>query len=364
VFVRASVPCVIYRFLLVCALLFAVIGRPVQVHAQADAAASAQLKAQADALMDASDYPAALAKYKEAYAKLADPALLYNQGRALELMGRFPEALELLRRFDAQASPELHAKVPNLPQLIATIEEQTCDLSVSITARDQAGQVPTLKNLTIKLGDEVIGSTATMQRRVNARADATLEVTADGYEPYRATIDLPKKGTVSQPVELLPTDKTATLRVESIPGAVVTVDGEVVGQVPTEVRLAPGEHTVLVSAQGYEDNEVKFQLRRGDVRTEYIEPGSAPVYKQWWFWTIGGTLLAGGGAAGIAYAYTQERSPDKGTIAPCTTPASAGPQVDEACGEPARARRLANRLDPAGSRPFQVGPFPIFRLEF
>jgi hypothetical protein len=271
---------------------------PLSAHAQADAAASAELKAQADALMDASDYPAALAKYKEAYAKLPDPALLYNQGRALELMGRFPEALELLRRFDAQASPELHAKVPNLAQLMTTIEGLTCDLSISITARDQAGPSPNLKNLTIKLGDEVIGSNATTQRRVNARDDATLEVTADGYEPFRATIDLPKGGNVSQPVELLPTDKTATLRIESIPGAVVSVDGALVGQVPTEVRLAPGEHTVLVSLQGYEDNEVKFQLRRGDVRTEYIEPGSAPVYKQWWFWTIGGTLLAGGARPG------------------------------------------------------------------
>jgi hypothetical protein len=134
--------------------------------------------------------------------------------------------------------------------------------------------------------------------------------------------------------------------------------------VPTEVRLAPGEHTVLVSLQGYEDNEVKFQLRRGDVRTEYIEPGSAPVYKQWWFWTIGGALLAGGGAAGIAYAYTTERSPDKGTIAPCTTPALAGPQVDESCAEPARARRSTNRLETSPGRNFQVGPFPIFRVEF
>jgi hypothetical protein len=331
--------------------------------AQADAAASAQLKAEADALMDASDYPAALAKYKAAYETLPDPALLYNQGRALELMGRFPEALELLRRFDAQASPELHAKVPNLAQLITTIEGLTCDVSVTITARDQAGKVPTLKNLTVKLGDEVIGSSTPVQRRVNARDGASLEITADGYEPYRATLDLPKKGSVSQAVELLPTDKTATLRVESIPGALVTVDGELVGQVPTEVRLAPGEHTVLVSAQGYEDNEVKFQLRRGDVRTEYIEPGSAPVYKQWWFWTIGGTLLAGGGAAGIAYAYTQERSPDKGTIAPCTTPAAAGPQVDAACAEASGGRRLSPRLD-APSRAFQIGPFPIFHVEF
>ncbi len=65
------------------------------------AAEAALLKQQGDALMDALDYPGALRKYEEAYAKHADAALLYNQGRALELMGRFPEALDLLRRFDA-----------------------------------------------------------------------------------------------------------------------------------------------------------------------------------------------------------------------------------------------------------------------
>lgn len=328
------------------------------------AAEAAVLKQQGDALMDALDYPGALKKYEDAYAKHADAALLYNQGRALELMGRFPEALDLLRRFDAQASPELHAKLPNLAQLILAIEEQTCELS--ITVKVKGDKAP--RNLTVKLGNEVIGGALVTKKRVNAQDGAILEVTADGYEPYRDTIPLPKRGNKDFTVALAATDKTAVLRVESpVAGAKVRVDGKEVGQVPTEVRLAPGAHTVVLSAVGYNDNEITVELGPTDVRTERIEPGSAPAYTQWWFWTIGLGVLAAGGGAGLAYALLTERSPDEGSIAPCTTPVFAGPQADSDCEPTASYFPSVGRTQPTRVRPsgaFQIGPVPVFRLEF
>lgn len=335
---------------------------------ESPAAASAALKAQGDALMDTFDYPGALEKYKQAYAKNADPALLYNQGRALELMGRFPEALDLLQRFDAQASPELHARVPNLAELIAAIAQQTTELTITV-------KTPTpnekLKNLTIKLGSEVIGSSSAITKRVNAQDNAAIEVTADGFDVFRTSVTLEKNGKAEVPVALVPSSKTALLRITStVNGARISVDGKDVGQVPAEVRVNAGAHTVLLTAEGYRDNEVTVEVSVGDVKTLPIEPGDAPLYEQWWFWTITLGIAAAGAGAGIVAAQFIERTPDKGTIPPCTTPAwfrgglfagpqAAGDECDEITSTEVHSQSVLVR-----QKAFQIGPVPVLRIEF
>ena len=328
-------------------------------------AAAAALKAEGDAAMDAFDYPGALEKYTQAYAKHADPALLYNQGRALELMGRFPEALERLRRFDAQASPELHARVPNLAELIKSITQQTAELTVTVTGKGS----DSLKNLTIKLGSEVIGSTTPVTKRVNAQESAALEVTADGFDVFRSTIKLEKNGKADVLVPLVPSSKLALLKITStVKGARITVDGKDVGQVPAEVRVTAGSHTVLLTAEGYRDNEVTVEVSVGEEKTLPLEPGDAPVYEQWWFWTITLGIAAAGAGAGIIAAQFIERDPDKGTIAPCTTTAwfkgglfATAQAADDECADPAKIDVQSVLIR---QKSFQIGPVPVLRIEF
>lgn len=321
------------------------------------AADAASLKSEGDALMDARDYPGALAKYQEAFRLSSDPALLYNQGRALELMGRFPDALEILQRFDAKASPELHEKVPNLKQLLEAIEGQTCMLTVKVSAPGAA----TIENITVRLGDMVVGNAVSVTRRVNAEKRAHLEITADGFEPFSKDLELPGKGDVQVDAPLNPTDKTAVLRVVSeVKGASVSIDGKAFGQVPAEARLVPGSHTVLVSADGYADKELTIELTKNDRRTEKVEL-AAPLYKQWWFWTIN-VAVAGGAAAGISYwVLNTERSPDVGTIPPCTKPVGLRPQAADTCDSTIKS--FAPVL-PGLERGFRIGPVPVLRFEF
>lgn len=321
----------------------------------ADAAAT---KAEGDALMDAHDYPGALAKYEEAFRQSADPTLLYNQGRALEMMGRYPDALEMLQRFDAKATPELHEKVPNLKQLLDAIEGQTCVLNVRIAAAKPAP----IQNITVRVGDLVIGNADRVTRRVNAEKRARVEITADGFEPFGKEIELPGRGDVLVEATLVPTDKTAVLRVESeIKGANVSVDGKSYGQVPAEIRLAPGKHSVVVTAEGYADKELTFELDKNDRRTEKVEL-AAPLYKQWWFWTLN-VAVAGGAAAGISYwVLNTERDPDVGTIPPCTKPVGLRPQATDTCDS--TIRTFAPDLRGGRERELRIGPIPVFRLEF
>src|SRR5688572_31098807 len=100
-------------------------------------------------------YQQALDKYDAAYKLSADPALLYNQGRALEALSRYPEALEKLRAFDAKAPPDLHARVPNLKKLIDDIAGRTTLLTVEVVQ----------KGATIRLGNTVLGTSPLAETR-------------------------------------------------------------------------------------------------------------------------------------------------------------------------------------------------------
>ncbi|MFO0553207.1 MAG: PEGA domain-containing protein [Polyangiaceae bacterium] len=325
------------------------------------------LKAEGDALMESYQYAEALEKYQAAFALSGDPALLFNQGRALELMARYPEALRMLRDFDARASPELHERVGNLPTLIASIEAKTCEIEVKVTAMGAP-----VDGATVNLGKEVLGVSPLAVTRVNAREVARVEVTLEGFEPFNKEIELPSKGHVVVAVELVPKDKRATLHVDSpVKGASVFVDDASIGQVPTEVKVQPGPHKVRLVATGYTDNEVEVDLKQAERRNLVIEPGARPVYEQWWFWTITGGVVVAGGVSLLAWALLTEADPDQGSIPPCTVPVSVSVQAEDCPGAIGNAThaRVGMRSPFWGARaldriPLQIGPVPVFTLRF
>jgi len=60
---------------------------------------------------------------------------------------------------------------------------------------------------------------------------------------------------------------TVKLAVASTPEAAdIEVDGSFMGNTPSSIELAPGEHTVLVSKSGYKPWERKIKLAPGDIR--------------------------------------------------------------------------------------------------
>jgi tetratricopeptide (TPR) repeat protein len=102
-------------FLVIVAVAFASFGSVGSAHAAPGDAAS--LKAEGDSLFDKGRFADAYDAYRRAYDKSRSPALLYNQARALEAMGEYPEALDKLDAFQTTAPPELRARVPrSLPR--------------------------------------------------------------------------------------------------------------------------------------------------------------------------------------------------------------------------------------------------------
>lgn len=138
------------------------------------------LKAEGDALFDQGRYAEAYDAYKRAYAKAPDAALLYNEARALEAMGEYPEALVTLEQFSADAPADVRSKVPKLDELMADLRSRTSTIHVTTNAPGA--------HLYVRGKD--MGA-VDRERTVRARAgEASVRVVADGYEPYNASMNL------------------------------------------------------------------------------------------------------------------------------------------------------------------------------
>jgi hypothetical protein len=270
------------------------------------AARAAELKKRGDESMDTGHPADAVAAYAQAYELTRDPALLYNHGRALEALGQYPEALAQIEKFDSAASPELKARVPGLGDLLTDLRSRVSTLAVSC---DVSGAQ-------VRLNDRTIGTTPlSAPLKVNA-GHAVLEVTAEGYRPFRRELDLPRGGLAAIEAKLVSKVRSGVLVVESpVTGAEVVVDDTMVGKVPVEVPLDAGSHAVVVRHEGYDPTNTSAMVTAGERRTLTVSlEAQKTILQRWWFWTGVGVVVVGGVV--LTYALLTERAADRGTIAP------------------------------------------------
>lgn len=290
--VRARVVVATVTLALVAPSLPSRLGAQAHAAPEDDQAKAAALKKKGDAAMDALQYSDALAAYTEAYALAKDPALLYNRGRALQMMGRFPEALVELERFRAEAPPELLAKVPKLDALIADVKGRVAHLAVTCN----------VAGAQVVVRDKVLGTTPFTGPVALVSGKATLVVSAEGHFPVKREVDLPGNQTTTLDVALSPKAKFGVLTVKTkVPGARVAIDGQPYGDAPAEATLPPGDHKVRVFREGYEDAEVNAVVVVGDRReVEVLLAEKAGITRKWWFWTGVGVVVVAGVVVGAA----------------------------------------------------------------
>lgn len=105
----------------------------------------------------------------------------------------------------------------------------------------------------------------------------------------------------------------------NVDGAIVRVDDEVIGRTPVaSVRLTPGRHVVMVSADGYSGTRRELELDPGErerldltllvaevvaMDEVIVADGtvitSRPWYEEWWVWTIVGGVVVVGVGVGV-----------------------------------------------------------------
>lgn len=282
---------------------------PARAQATAPAAPSpddpaALAKANGDKLMLSGQPALALAAYAEAYALRKDPALLYNRGRAYEALGDYPAALDQLEAFEKDATPELRARVPGLPQLLSDVRRRVSNLTI----------VCDVPGATVRIRDRTLGVTPMPQLRLVA-GQATLEITKDGYFPVTRTLELPGAGVAQVDIKLASKATSAPVRIGSpVGGARVRIDGELRGNVPVEIMLPAGSHRVELDHAGYEPVQSSFVVTAGEPKTlDFPLQRSFSLTREWWFWTGLGVVVVGAGV-GSYVALTTEKDPGSGTL--------------------------------------------------
>ena len=118
-------------------VLAAIVCASPAARAQGDAApvapvaSSDELKRKGDEALDQKRYEDALGAYEAAYALSPTPVLLYNRGRALQFLARYPEALDMIERFAEKAPPELKARVRGLADLLSDLRSKVSTITVN-----------------------------------------------------------------------------------------------------------------------------------------------------------------------------------------------------------------------------------------
>jgi hypothetical protein len=110
----------------------------------------------------------------------------------------------------------------------------------------------------------------------------------------------------------------------NVDDAELVVDGAAATPDPDGVLrgLEPGEHVLVVTAEGYGRVEQRFDVERGETtelavsltRAEVRMVEQPPVYRRWWFWTILGVVVAGAGATAAAVVLTRDEETASGTL--------------------------------------------------
>jgi hypothetical protein len=251
------------------------------------------------------EYQAALDAYERAYAIDKNPALLYNRGRTLQALGRYPEALEQLEAFEREAPAELKARVPKLRELISEVKGRVSTLTLASN----------IKGARVLVRRQLVGTTPLSPIRLSS-GTATIEVVADGYHPFKQTVTLPGGGQSSVHATLHSKTTTGVLEITSpIVGADVFVNGSRLGTAPAQTVLKAGEHRVLVRREGYEEAETTAVISAGrTTRLDMRLDQPPPITARWWFWTGVGVIVVGGVV--LTAALLTEREADRGDIPP------------------------------------------------
>lgn len=169
--------------------------------------------------------------------------------------------------------PARHRAVPAILflglLLVAGAQAATGTLSVA--------SVPS--GATVYLDGTLLGTTPITSVTVTAGDHAAL-LTLAGYEDYSATISVPENGSVRGAYTLVPAaTKTTTTAATAAPGsldissepsgATVTIDGTVRGTTPLSLSsIAAGDHTVVLSMDGYADLSSTITIPAGGTFTD------------------------------------------------------------------------------------------------
>lgn len=228
-------------------------------------------------LLQNGDSAGAGAKFQRAYTLSGDARLLWNIAACEKALRHYASASDFVQRYLAQGGAMLsddnrqgaEATQRALRALFSEVTLSGLPDGARVTIDGVSlAVVPLAEPLRVDLGKH------------------QLRVELDGYEPLTRSLDVPGGTQLQLELSLVPKSRLATLAVlASEPGALIALDGKVVGGPRFQGSVAAGPHRVRVTARDKKPYELSLELAAGSSRTLQIalQDERRPV----WPWVAG-----------------------------------------------------------------------------
>jgi hypothetical protein len=256
-----------------------------------------------------------LEAFTAAYAILPSPYLRFNIGYCQRALGQYVAALDSFRRFLAEPmNTRAETRRTEAEGYVQELEGRIASLHVTVVREFRPDLDLLLDGRKVPVGAD---------GRVDSMLDPgrhTIAARKPGFTPLYVDRDLHPGESAEMELRMEPLP--ARVQVSSnVPGSSVLVDGKGVGVAPWDADMAPGRHTIRVTATGYLPHESELSLGPGDAARvtatlAVIPPKPTPIYRRWWFWS-GLAVVVGGVATGTYFAVRPAPQPmpyDGGSI--------------------------------------------------
>jgi PEGA domain len=326
------------------------------------------------------DWPKAAAKFQEAYDVSKNPKVLFNVGVCERNMEHYARAIAKFRqelaegasKLSAQEKADTQATIDALQRYVSTIEILTTEADAIVFVDDQkVGQTP-IAPIPADVGQSHVvrvekdGFLPFEKRDVRLTSTAATKVTVElepkdkrsevivtvsgtrdaaifidgidrGPAPFKGIVDVGphtfearqagfdnsarrEEVVYKQPLKVdLPMARSVTtghVRIESVDGATIELDGKVVGMTFWEGTIEMGTHTLAARKDGYNDGKIEIYLDKGATVTRRL-PLTAEKKNEWVFWTVGTVIVVAGVATVAAFVFApKDQSPVIGTLDP------------------------------------------------
>ncbi len=234
-------------------------------------------------LYNVRNFEGALVEFQRAYELTQHEGLLYNLARCYLSLGRYPEAARSIERYLAEAR--------DLPAERRAEVEQMLAETRSFIARIDLTVEPSNARVTLTLDGDALASSGGAAGLAVSPGRHTLEARAEGWETARESVVVASgdRRAVRLVLRHAAAAQGRLVVASTPPGTEARVDGAVVA-LPS-VAVAPGEHTLALSAPGYAPWNGRFSVDAGGTRVVTASltstRGLAPV------WVIAGASATG-----------------------------------------------------------------------
>ncbi|MBL8914523.1 MAG: PEGA domain-containing protein [Archangium sp.] len=246
------------------------------------------------------DFEAALTEFKQAYRIAPFYEVLYNIGLTQRRLFQYGEAVKSLNDYLEQGGKKVSAQRREaVRKELEEIRQLTCEVTLQITGEGEAvvsvdgievGKTPLKEPLLLRPGKRTI---------VVKRGDEIATETPSLLTASKVTIKMePRRAEGKLVIESDP------------PGAIIAVDGNIIGEAPALANVGVGAHTINADKDGYDQAAMEVTLTEGQSRRVTIKlvaaredsgGGGGPRGSI----SIPGIVVAGAGAAmiGVAVAF-------------------------------------------------------------